>query len=58
MLEIYNSIKEVIMNHNEFKISQLADDTTLYLSNISSLQNAIELLDKFSISSVLKINKE
>jgi len=39
-------------------ISQLADDTTLFLKDIESLKNALALIDNFSKISGLKLNKD
>ena len=51
-------INGIIINKGEFKISQLADDTTLYLASISSLKNSLLLLEKFSVCPGLCINKD
>ena len=48
----------IIINKEEFKISQLADDTTLYLASIFSLKNLLLLLEKFSVCSGLCMNKD
>ena len=50
-------IKGIVVNNIEYKINQLADDTSLFLSDISSLKSAFKILDKFSIVSGLKMNK-
>ena len=42
----------------EYKISQLADDTSLYLNNLTSVQNSLKLLDEFGNISGLKLNVE
>jgi hypothetical protein len=39
------------------KISQLADDTSLFLRDEKSLSNALDLLEKFHVCSGLKLNK-
>ena len=52
------NIKGITVNDEEFKINQLADDTTLYLSEVSSFQKALETLEKFSVCSGLCINRE
>ena len=44
------------INEEEFKIIQLADDTTLFLKNIKSLVLAIHLFKKFGEFSGLKLN--
>ena len=51
-------IKGININKEEFKISQLADDTTLYLADISSLKNSLLLLERFAVCSGLCINKD
>ena len=38
------------------KITQLADDTTLFLQDIDSLKEVIDFLNKFKLSSGLKLN--
>ena len=37
-IRIEKSMKGIIVGKNEFKISQLADDTTLFSKNIKSLK--------------------
>ena len=44
------------MSDNEIKLCQLADDTTLLLGDIRSLQVALNLLYMFYKSSGLKLN--
>ena len=51
-------VNGIEINNEVFKISQLADDTTLYLSDIESLKKMFLKLEKFSLCSGLKINKE
>ena len=51
------NIKGIMLNNNEVKISLLADDTTLFLRDINSLQNVISIMYMFKQSSGLKINK-
>ena len=41
----------------EFKISQYADDTTVFVSDIRSAQNLFQLLDAFQNCSGLEVNK-
>ena len=53
-----SSIKGMEIMNNVFKISQLVDDTTLYLKDIESLKKVFLKLEKFSLCSGLKINKE
>ena len=52
------NIKGITINEEEFKIIQLADDTTLFLKNIKSLVLAIDLFKKFGEFSGLKLNIE
>ena len=42
----------------EYKISQFADDTSLFLNNFTSVQNSLKLLDEFGNISGLKLNVE
>ncbi len=44
------------INATEFKINLMADDTTLFLSNILSLSHAIDKFEKFEKISGLKLN--
>ena len=53
-----SNIKGISINCIEFKISQLADDTGLYLNDVESLGNALAVLDNFAVCSGLKVNKE
>ncbi len=53
-----NSIKGIIVQETEFKISQLADDTTLFVGDTVSLNNVFILLDKFSLVSGLCLNRK
>ncbi len=52
-----NAIKGIKIDDTEFLISQLADDTTLFLDNIACLKAVFELLDEFHKHSGLKLNK-
>jgi hypothetical protein len=49
-------IKGISVGEEIFKIGQLADDTTLFLSDIPSLQRALSILGKFSKISGLNLN--
>ena len=51
------SISGICVGKKEIKISQLADDTTLFLRDQNALQNAFRILDNFSTCSGLKLNK-
>ena len=46
------------MNNIEYKICQLADDTTIFIKNLKSLQSAIDLFQNFQNCSGLKLNLE
>ncbi len=48
------AIKEIKIDDTEFLISQLADDTTLFLDTIACLKAAFKLLDEFHKHSGLK----
>ncbi len=50
------NIKGIKVSSTEFKISQLADDTTLFLLDLLSVKNALVCLHKFHRISGLKIN--
>ena len=51
------NISGISISNTEFIVSQLADDTSLFLNNESSLEAAIDLLTSFSKVSGLKLNK-
>ena len=52
-----NRIKGLFVNKTELKISQFADDTSIFLDGShQSLNNTLEVLDKFANISGLKIN--
>ena len=50
------SIKGLYIGNTEIKISLMADDTTLILSDLTSLIHAITNFNKFTICSGLKLN--
>ena len=50
------NIKGLTINNCEFKLAQLADDTTLFLADLDSLKTAIEMFKNFGIVSGLKLN--
>ena len=52
------NIRGIIVNGLEFKISQYADDTCLFLQNENSLQTALRIFDNFYKCSGLKVNME
>ena len=45
-------------NHQEVKISQFTDDTTLIMSDTNSLKIALQTVDNFGTVSGLKLNKK
>ena len=51
-------IKGIVINNVEYKINQLADDTSLFITDVYSLRKALGLLDKFALISELKVNKD
>ena len=52
-----SKIKGITVGKKEIKITQLADDTTLFLHDINSLDNVFKILDCFYKVSGLKLNK-
>ena len=50
------NIKGIKINNSEVKITQLADDMTLILTNINSLQLCINIINLFYQASGLKLN--
>ena len=53
-----NLIKGLNIEKKEYKICQLADDTTIFLRDIESVVHLITCLKKFYTCSGLKINLE
>ena len=51
-----NEIKGIKLELDEYKIVQYADDLTVFLSDIKSVQNLFKLLDLFEKISGLKVN--
>ena len=51
-------IKGININGIEYVISQLADDTTLFLSDKESVKNSIAAIDRFYESTGLRLNKQ
>ena len=51
-------IAGILIGNQEFKISQYADDTCLYLSNQESLRVSLSIIDLFSKCAGLKINRD
>ena len=52
-----DNIEGIEIDGTTFLISQLADDTSLFLKNQNSFEASIELLENFSTCSGLKLNK-
>ena len=52
------SIVGIPVGDHFIKISQLADDTTLFLKDVDSLKEALLFLDVFKNSSGLKLNRD
>ncbi len=50
------SIQGIMVENTEFKISQLADDTTLFVKNFESLKKALSLVKEFYYVSGLRLN--
>ena len=53
-----NNVMGIKIFGTEHKISQFADDTTLLLSNLTSVQNSLTLVDQFGSISGLLLNVE
>ena len=53
-----NDIRGVHIGNKLFKITQLADDTTLFLNDIDSLKTVMKVLDNFRHTSGLNLNKK
>ncbi len=51
------NIQGIEIDDQEIKLTQLADDTTLFLKDELSLNRALETLDKFALVSGLKLNR-
>lgn len=58
-LYILNSttIEGIHVFHRELKITQLSDDTALFLKDSKQVNAAISLVEDFSLASGLKLNK-
>ena len=54
----YKNVVGIEIFGTEHKISQFADDTTLLLSNPTSVQNSLTLVDQFGSISGLSLNVE
>ena len=53
-----NEVKGIVMFKNEIKLSQFADDTNLLCSDVTSVKNALTILESFGEVSGLKLNIE
>jgi len=53
-----DNIKGLTFNNKELKLSQFADDTTLFLKDKKSIEIVLKLLDHFHKCAGLKLNKE
>ena len=51
------SVQGVKLFKKEIKLSQFADDTSLICNSLTSVENALAILDEFSIISGLRLNK-
>ena len=52
------TIQGIKILETEHKISQFADDTTLFLGNLTAVENSIKLVEQFGDTSGLKLNVE
>ena len=50
------SIKGIKIGNHETKIAQMADDTTIFVQDIESLENVLKLTTKFKKYAGLKLN--
>ena len=51
-----NSIKGILVNNHEIKVTQYADDTTIFVRDRDSVVQLLDLLENFSLLSGLEIN--
>ena len=57
MIRKHNGIKGIVLNDKEYKLSQYADDTQVFLDGTEiSLRNTLETLNAFYLMSGLKLN--
>ena len=56
-IRLNNKIPGIIVEHTEVKISQLADDTTLFLKDLNSVNTLFKFLDYFGTCSGLQLNQ-
>ena len=52
------NVRGIDINNDTFVITQLADDTTLFLNDRNSVRNALSILDRFYESTGLRLNKQ
>jgi hypothetical protein len=52
-----DSIKGIIIGNTEIKLVQMADDTTMFVEDPKSLENALEILAMFEQYAGLRLNK-
>ena len=53
-----NDIKGIKIGNTEFKLVQMADDTTTFIEDIRSLENILKILASFEQYAGLKLNKQ
>ena len=51
------TIEGITVNENNLKITQLADDTTLFLKDQNEITHALHIVEEFGTFSGLKLNK-
>ena len=51
-------VQGIHVKGNEITITQMADDTTLFLKNLNSLQAAFNILDHYHKCAGLRLNKD
>ena len=58
LIQKTKKIKGITFQNYEFKIAQLADDTTFLLQDLRSVSESISLFSDFAIISGLRLNLE
>ena len=56
-IETNSNIKEIKVGDEKIKNTPYADDTTLFVKDLESVQELLEMLEKFSSCSGLELNK-
>ena len=51
-------IKGLLIDNTLYTITQLADDTTIFLENARSVENLMHVMDRFYLCSGLRLNKQ